>query len=107
MHNDRTPHRFQSKTMTKSGCLALMLLLSGSIAAAAAVASPDAIMSTAHDGEAATADHQQMAMVYCQIKKWKQTICTGYGVLVDCDYTKGHDCKIAKTCHAHYPLKSC
>jgi hypothetical protein len=71
--------------MTKSGCLALLLLLSGSIAAAAAVSEPQQTAPRSLQAGAARSDNAtRTAMVYCDIKHWHSNKCMGHK-LFHCD----------------------
>jgi hypothetical protein len=92
--------------MTKSGCLALLLLLSGSIAAAAAVSEPQQTAPRSLQAGAARSDNAtRTAMVYCDIKHWHSNKCMGHK-LFHCDNLEDHNCKVTSKCQMYYPTKN-
>ena len=71
--------------MTKSERFALLLLLSGSIAAAAAVSEPQQTSPRSVQAGVPQSDNAtRMAIVYCDIKHWHSNKCMGHK-LFHCD----------------------
>ncbi len=93
--------------MARSWCLAIALLVSGGMTAAAAVSSTHGVAPSSHQaGVTQTDGSVRLAMVHCDAKQWAAMECIHHKRF-HCNYSEGTNCKVTKTCKLYYPLPQC
>jgi hypothetical protein len=95
--------------MSRSWCLAIALLVSGSMTAAAAVSNTDAVTPTSRYAKIAShADGVfRVAAKTCNTASWQRSECVN-GFMGVCHYYRTTDCKTTRTfCKVSKPAPRC